>query len=151
MDLRRIEEEMSRGRQLEDILEGYDWKDFENICSQIFQEHGWKTENNFRFKSENRYEIDIVARKGSKVLCADCKHWGIRPGKKTQLRYAAEKQKERTEQLSRTTLLGSGKETAFHPMVITLMQEDIYQSEDVWIVPVFRLNDFLLNYERYLD
>jgi hypothetical protein len=151
MDFDRIQREILKGRDIEDVIDRLDWKEFEQFCGRILEEHNWKVQTTFRFKLERRYEIDVLAKKGDHVLAIDCKHWGIRPGKATQLRCAAEKQAERAGKLSKIKALDSfWKRISFHPIVVTLLQEDILKENDVWIVPVFKLNDFLLNVESYL-
>ena len=152
MDIESMEKELKKGRDIEDLLDRIGWKEFEGFCSRVLEEHDWRVQKNFRFKSGRRYEIDILAKKGSRILAIDCKHWGIRPGKATQLRYAAEMQAERASELSRINMLDSfGKKTEFHPLIVTLLQEDINEESGVWIVPVFKLNNFLLNADEYLE
>lgn len=151
MDFEKIQKEIYNGRDIEDVIDRLGWKEFEQFCGRILEEHNWKVHTTFRFKLERMYEIDVLARKGDRVLAIDCKHWGIRPGKATQLRCAAEKQAERASKLSKIKTLGTfWRQKSFHPVVVTLLQEDIIQESDVWIVPVFKLNDFLLNIESYL-
>jgi len=152
MDFEEIKKEMMKGREIEDIIDCFDWREFELFCARILEEHGWKAQTTFRFKLKRRYEIDILAKKGNRVLAIDCKHWGVRPGKASQLRKAADKQTERVEQLSKIRTLDSlWERTEFYSLLITLLQEDITQENGVWIVPVFKLNDFLLNHDAYLE
>jgi len=152
MDFKRIIEEILKGNDIEQLMERIDWKEFEAFCAKILEEHDWNVQKNYRFKNERRYEIDLLAKKGRLVLAIDCKHWGIRQGKSTQLRYAVEKQMERTKALSNVKTLDSiGKQRRFHSLIITMLKEDIESHNDVWIVPVFSLNNFLLEIENYLD
>lgn len=152
MDMEKVREEILKGKDIEDVLEDIDWGEFEDFCAAVFEEHDWNMRRNFRFKTKKRYEIDILANKGNRVLVIDCKHWGTRPGKPTQLRYAVEKQIERTNELSRIKTLDSiEKKKEFHPLIVTLLQEDITEENGVWIIPVFKLNNFLLEIDRYLE
>jgi len=151
IDLEKIGREIRKGKDIEDIIEQIDWKEFENLCSKILEENGWKTKSNFRFKTDKRYEIDILAEKGNRNLLIDCKHWGLRPGKSTQLKYAAQKQIERASELSKIKFLDkTNKKMNTHPIIITLLQEDIISEQNVFVVPLFKLNAFLLEIENYL-
>ena len=81
MDLEEIQYHVLHGRSIEDVIKDTDWRGFEDICSKILEENGWKFRKNYRFKTERRYEIDILAEKGGNVLLIDCKQWSERPGK----------------------------------------------------------------------
>jgi len=145
MDIAKAQAQLLKGRDMEEILGGIGWKEFEEFCAAVLEEHGWKPRRNFRFKTGRRYEIDIVAGKCNSVLAIDCKHWGIRPGKACQLSQAAAMQTERAAELSKVkTLEWLNKEMEFHPVIVTLMQEDVTQENGVWVVPAFKLNNFLL-------
>ena len=105
MDLREIERKVSNGMSIEEAIGETDWRGFEDICSKILEENGWKTRKNYRFKTERRYEIDILAERNGDVLLIDCKQWGQRPGKSTQLRASARKQLERMNEWKRINFL----------------------------------------------
>ncbi len=145
-----MEELILKGTAIEDILDGMDWRGFEDICSKILEENGWTTKKNFRFKTKSRHEIDILAARENKVLAIDCKHWGIRPGKKSQLRVAAEKQSKRASELGKIRFLDQVKPPEVFPLIITWFEEDIIKEKDVWIVPISKLNGFLLDIESYM-
>ncbi|MBI4019744.1 MAG: NERD domain-containing protein [Candidatus Aenigmarchaeota archaeon] len=151
MELLDIESAIRKGVPLEAIAERLDWREFEMLCSAILNEHGWKIKRNFHFKTGSRHEIDIVALKPDKILLVDCKHWGIRPGKKYQLKAAAEKQSNRAGEFQKARFLWRKDRQKSHTIIITLFEEEILQVEGVWIVPVFKLNAFLLDIESYLE
>ena len=88
MDFEVILKEIKNGRDIEEILDDVDWKEFEQFCAMVLEEHDWKVQKTFRFKLKKRYEIDVLARKFNRVLAIDCKHWGVRPGKSTICRIA---------------------------------------------------------------
>ncbi|MEK6909599.1 MAG: restriction endonuclease, partial [Candidatus Aenigmatarchaeota archaeon] len=73
--LDKIESQIKQGKNIEDILEKYDWQKFEGIITEIFQENGFYTRQNFRFKTKKRHEIDVIAVKGNRMICVDCKWW----------------------------------------------------------------------------
>lgn len=73
------------------------------------------------------------------ALVIDCKHWGIRKGKKSALKKAALKQEERAKQLKKASPIFPGRLETF-PLIVTLMEEDIKRVENIWIVPIFKFN-----------
>lgn len=152
MDLEEIREEIRKGRKMEEVLGEVNWSQFEDFCGEIFQKHGFEVETNVRFKAENWYEIDLVAERKNLVIAADCKHWGRRKGKKYGLKRAVERQKKRVEMLPEAENLDwklEGKK--LYPLLVTWLPEEIVLEEGVWIVPVFKLNRFILELGRYLS
>ncbi len=139
------------GREIEDILRGLDWRGFEKMVSRIFEENGFRTTRNFRFKTEHRYEIDIIASRPRTVVCVDCKEWSMGRNKKHALKKASIKQKQRTEQFKKfisenpDTLesIHIVDEQEFYPIMVTLYEESIKDVSNVKIVPVWKLNTFL--------
>ena len=131
---------------LENIAFSITWQDFETLTSNILKEHDFIVEKNFRFKTKRRYEIDIVATKSKKVLCIDCKQWKGGRQKKSGLLKAVKDQEERTKQLVKH----KNSKSQHHPMIATLMQEDIIKENNTFIVPVWKLNTFLLEFENYI-
>jgi hypothetical protein len=153
MDIDGLQRQIIEGTRIEDALQGFDWKEFEDLCAQILERHGWDVKRNFRFRTDNRYEIDVFATRGSRSLAIDCKHWGIRKGKKSQLRTAADMQSERVAELKKIRFLYQFGREDFetHPLVVTWYEEEILREGEVWIVPISKLNSFLLDLETYLE
>ena len=73
MYLEKIKKRLLSGREIEDIVENFDWKQFEEIIEEVFDTNGFKVHRNFRFKTKKRYEMDLIAVKNEKALCVDCK------------------------------------------------------------------------------
>ena len=153
MELNEIQWKVMHGSEIEDVLTGFDWKEFEELCAQILERNSWNIRKNFRFKTERRYEIDILATLGNKSLAIDCKHWSIRSGKASQLRIAAENQKERVNQLKKIKFLYQFAQKDFetYPLIVTWYEEKLIREGEVWIVPVSKLNSFLLDLDSYLE
>lgn len=150
MDLEEIEYQILHGKGIEEIIKEFDWRGFEDFCSEILAEHGWKTKKNFRFKTEKRYEIDILAEKGEKILLIDYKQWGERSGKASQLKISAKKQLERAKEWEKINFLSRKKGMKTLPIIITWLEERITREDGVWIVPVFKFNTFLLEIDKYM-
>lgn len=147
---------MFSNKAIEDLLEGFDWRGFEEIIGEILNSNGFKIYRNFRFKTKRRYEIDLVAIGNRRVLCIDCKQWGKGRYKKSGLRNAVEKQRERVKQLLKflkKNPIAQDKlnlKYEFHPLIVTLLQEELIKENGVFIVPVWKLNSFLVELEDYL-
>lgn len=156
MDLEKIRARISGGKEIEEIVEEFDWKGFELFVKEILQSNEYRVFQNLRFKTNRRYEVDVTAVKNGKALCIDCKQWGSGRYKSNGLRNAAERQKERTEQLkkfikgnpiAKNKLGFDGKD--IRPLVVTWLQEDVIETNGTYIVPAWKLNSFLSNLEEY--
>jgi Holliday junction resolvase-like predicted endonuclease len=143
MKLEEIEKMIREGKTVEEILSSIDWREFEEKVEEIFKIHSFKTKRNFRFKTSKRFEIDIIAEKRDLVFIVDCKHWSKGRYKTSPLKKAAERQMERAKAIKQT-FIGHNKKII--PIIITLFDECIYEFNGVFIIPVFKLNNFLLEY-----
>ncbi len=146
--LAELEAKVKAGADMEELLKGADWKDFEGLVSEIFAANGFKTFRNFRFSSKKRrYEVDVVALEKPRIVIVDCKHWSIRAGKAPALRAAA------SANLKRATEFGSRiqefprmadwTDVSIVPTIVTLYQEGVTEESGVFIVPVFKLPSFI--------
>ena len=138
---------LNEGIPIEDLLQRYDWQYFEQIVADILEEYGFNVEANSRFKLDRKLEIDVIGKRSHEILLIDCKRWGMRQGKTTLLKCAAKEQKNRALAYKQ---FNESKEDIF-PIIITLLQENISEKENVPIVPIFKLNDFLSNFSRYKE
>lgn len=143
---------------LEDAASSMTWQGFEGMVSEILRMNGFTVEKNLRFMTGRRYEIDIVAGKNNVLLCIDCKHWKGGRSKRHGYMKAAKDQEARSEELQK--FLGGNPATGkkfgvarktvdVRPLIVTLLQEDIVKEGDTLIVPVWKLNSFLLEMEKY--
>lgn len=145
MDLDYINRKITEGNNIEDVVKDIDWREFEQLISKILEQHNFDLSLNFRFSTKNRYEIDILAIKNDAVLAIDCKHWGRGRYKKSQLKDAVKKQINRCKQLKKI-LVGDYKLT---PLIVTLFEEEIIEHNEVFIVPLWKLNEFLLQFSEF--
>lgn len=152
-----IKSELQKGKDIEDILEKYDWKNFEKIIAEIFKENGFYIKQNFRFKTKRNYEIDVVAVKNNRIFCVDCKWWGGGRYKKTGLKHAIESQEKRVKELNKflkknpiaKNMLKTTQGYTMSPLIVTLHEEDMINENDTFIVPVWKLNKFITEPEYY--
>ena len=158
VDIEKIKDRVLKGEQIENIVEEIDWKQFEELIIEILKEHDFITFQNFRFKTDRRFEVDILAFDGNNILVIDCKRWNRGRYKKTGLKYAVEEQKHRLEELKKfikNNPLAKNKfqitgKIKFIPLIITWFEEDLLKYEDTFIVPVWKLNEFLLSQSEYI-
>lgn len=150
-----------QGMEIADVVDLMTWKDFEGLVASILSENSFVCTESFRRKgtaSIKGMEIDVIGIRGRIALSVDAKMWSVRGGKASALRTAAEKQKERTnklttqlEQLSKKMpLMTMGQYTIF-PVMVTWLVEEVEMHEGVPVVPVFKLNGFIQDFEIYED
>ncbi len=154
-------EAVEQGVDVAKVVEMMTWKDFEGLIAQILVENGFHCTESFRRRGNaniHGMEIDVIGIRGKMGLSIDAKMWSIRGGKKSALQVAAEKQKERTvrltgqlDRLAQKIVTMKEGEYEFIPIIVTWLVEDVEMHDGVPIVPVFKFNSFVLNFESYQD
>jgi hypothetical protein len=157
VSLEEIRGRTASGEPLEYVLKDMEWQDFEQMVSRIFERHDFSIRTNFRFKTEKRWEMDILATGKLINFGVDCKFWDKGRYKKSAIKEAARLQEERAQELEKFL---KGNEIAFKmlkmkvksvfPLLITWFDEDLAEYNNVIIVPVWKLNEFLLNWGEYV-
>ncbi len=132
IDLEKIRRRMLKGKSIEEALEKFDWKEFEQTVGEIFMQNDFKVRSNFRFKTKRRYEADLIATRGNVIFCVDCKKWSEGREKSWSLAKAAKEQEERTNELRkffRANPIARGimkiPDGSFVPLIATLHLEKI--------------------------
>ncbi len=147
------------GSAIETVVELLTWKDFEGFVAEILRENEFRCVESFRRRGSSiikGMEIDVVGVRGKTIVSIDAKMWGIRSGKSAALARAAEKQKERTARLAnqmnrlarKLKPLPNGSYSLV-PIIVTWMVEDIEFHEGVPVIPIFKLNPFILDLQLY--
>jgi hypothetical protein len=137
------------------------WKDFEGFVAGILAENTYKCVESFRRVGNSEIhgmEIDVVGVRGRTIIAVDAKMWGVRGGKASALKTAAEKQKTRTFELSqelqrlfkKIPSLAEDTYTIF-PVIVTWLVEEVEFHEGVPVVPIFKLNSFIQELEHHED
>ena len=158
LELEKIKSEIFSGKPLEEVLEGIDWREFENFVSEIFSKNDYSVKRNFRFKTSRRYEIDLIASRRNLTFCVDCKNWRGGRNKKSGIILAIEKQYLRVQELLKfirknliaKKILTFEERPKVLPLIVTLLQEDVLEENGVFVVPVWKLNSFLLEVENFV-
>jgi hypothetical protein len=152
---------VSMGAEVESVVNRMNWKDFEGLVASILAEHDFRCVESFRRRGNSEVqgmEIDVIGIRGNRIVSIDAKMWGLRKGKASALKTAAEKQKERTGLLcslfDRLSAKMNGIEHRSYilsPILVTWLVEDVEIIDGVPVVPIFTLNSFLLNFESFDD
>ncbi len=140
------------------VLAALTWQEFEEFVAQVLKFHDFNVRHRFRFSTNRRYEIDIVAVRNPIILCIDCKQYGVRLGKTASLRNASEEQLLRTKVLADNFSRLQAKLECLDwqrfiliPILVTMMNEDIQFHNQIPIVPASFFNAFLLRFEEKMD
>lgn len=126
------------------------WKEFESIAAEAFETNDYQVLSNFRFKqASKRWEIDIVGLKKPFILCVDCKHWK-RGWRQAATAKAVEAQIKRTEAFAKALpdyqekmKIAAWKTATLIPIVMSLVPGPYKFYNDVPVVPVLQLQDFI--------
>jgi Holliday junction resolvase-like predicted endonuclease len=138
------------GADIQCISDFLKWQEFEYMAALALEPNGYAAKRNVRFKgSGRRWEIDVVGCRKPLVVCIDCKHWHHGMHAST-LNGVASAQTERVaafaDSLPSTALeLPCAKWTKakFVPVILSLIPFGSKFSDNVPIVPVFQLQDFI--------
>ena len=156
--LRLVIRAASLGADVENVSVFLRWQEFEDIAALAFERHGYVVDKNLRFKNAGRrWEIDVVGCKKPLVLCADCKHWhhGVKP---SALARIVKAQKERVCALANTLPsaalqieCGKWRKAKFVPLILSLFPSIFKFYDNVPVVPVLQLQDFLTKLPVYVE
>lgn len=138
------------GADLERVCNVLEWKEFENITATAFEANNYAVKKRFRFKwAGRRWEIDVLGCKEPLVACVDCKQWHHN-WQRSAIIKTVELQVERTHALAEALVslrenvgLVNWKEAILVPIVLSLVPSPFKFYNNVPIVPVLQLPDFL--------
>ncbi len=149
---------VSLGVDVETVSTFLRWQEFEEIAAIALERNGYATYKNVRFKHVgHRYEIDIIGCRKPLVLCVDCKRWqrGVKP---SSLKRIVKAQVERVGAL--VDMLPNPKlkvecvkwnKAKFIPMILAFIPSSSKFYENVPVVPVLQLQDFLRQLPAYVE
>ena len=152
---------VKEGANIADVVDLLTWKDFEGFVASILSENTYRCVESYRRRGNSLIqgmEIDVIGVKGNTIISIDAKMWSIRSGKASALKTAAEKQKKRTLELSEeldklSKKMGTLTERKYSlfPVLVTWLVEEVELHEGVPVVPIFKLNSFILDLDQYED
>ncbi len=120
------------------------WQYFEKLVAFIFEKNEFDAKQNVVVRTINgKRQFDVIASKYEKAYLVECKKWRGRTQKKASLESAVRKHLERCEAYELSNMAGS--QNKIFPLIVTLLEDDIAEYENVPIVPVMKLDWFLNN------
>ena len=131
-----------------------DWREFETLAARVFEENDYKVFQNYRFTLRSqRNEIDVISIKVPIVIAADAKHYSTTG--RGAIKQAVVAQKKRAERLAQH--ISEGLKCHFSeegitevlPIIITWLEEQLRIHDGCAIVPIFKLNRFLISLDLY--
>jgi restriction endonuclease len=148
----RLAYEAVRHGAIQQVARALTWQEFEQFSEECLQAVGFDTKKGVTAKDDSRrWQLDVIAKKGSMILAIDCKHWES-PGYESKLSKAAEHQKMAVQALLhqmeiRGEINGEGLQAL--PMIITLFEPRSRMVDGVVAVSVDQLADFLQGVSPY--
>jgi Holliday junction resolvase-like predicted endonuclease len=147
----------SLGAVIEHISDLLCWQEFEEIAALALKNNGYVVQNNVRFKhGPKRWEIDVVGCKKPLVVCVDCKHWQHAISL-SALKRMVELQSQRTHALSDSLPnlklkleCNQWEKAKFIPTVLSLIPSAYKYIDQVPVVPVLKLQDFICQLPAYI-
>ncbi len=146
------------GADIERVTSFLHWKEFEDMAAVAFEKNGYKVHKRLRFRHcGRRWEIDLIALKRPIIVSVDCKHWqrGLGP---SSLKRIAVEQARRTRALAESLPSPSIRiecanwdKPKFVPSVLSLVPCRFKFHENVPIVPILQLQDFLRQLPAFAD
>jgi Holliday junction resolvase-like predicted endonuclease len=148
----------SAGADIEQVSAFLHWQEFEDIAAIALERNGYVVTKNVRFKhAGRRWEIDVVGCRKPLVLCVDCKHWQ-RQVKPSALRKIVEAQVERAQALAEALPSPALKiecatwnKAKIIPVILSLIPSSFKFYDNVPVVPVLQLQDFLLQLPFHVE
>jgi len=149
---------LSLGADMERVSSFLQWQEFETMAALALEQNRYEIIQNLRFKyNGRRWEIDVVGCAKSMILCIDCKHWHHALSLSALERIAVE-QVKRTKALADSSpnpafksINGYFEGAKIVPIVLTLMDCRFKFYENVPIVPILQIQDFLNQLPEYIE
>lgn len=123
------------------------WREFEDEVSRILSVNGYTVYSNLIFRTTRRWQVDVVAFSGSKILVIDCKHW--KKVSKYGLEDAASNHYQRALGLSKSVKLAelalksNFEEGHLIPVIVVLSSSYKGIMNGVFVVPIQYFEGFL--------
>ena len=134
------------------VVRALTWQEFEAFSEECLGTTGFSTRKGVVVKDDSRrWQIDVIAKKGSMILAVDCKHWES-PGYNSKLIKAAEHQKLAVQALMQQMIVRGeieGAEILALPIILTLFEPRSRVANGAVVVSVDQLADFLEGISPY--
>lgn len=146
------------GSDVERVALSLDWRDFEELISEYLKANNYLIIKNLRF-GVKRNEVDVIGVNtvSSIAVVVDCKHWSPGYSKRGKLISICREHRRKVEELSNqcSSLMGMylplAKARYLIPVVVTLTDAVHGYFNGVFIVPIYRFNDYIVNINYYME
>ena len=136
-------EDIKTIEDLERVSKEAVWQNFEVLVGFIFEANDFQVNvNKVRTFNKKRRQYDVIAMKRDRTYLIECKKWAGNRYRLSALKKAIEQHKERTE------FYRNLNEENLIPIIVTFIEEDIKFYEDMPIIPIFRLNSYINEFDR---
>lgn len=134
---------ISAGADVLSVARALGWEEFERLVEGFLEAWGFSTARHVRL---GRYEIDLVAKRGERILAIECKRWKrISAGEALRRTIGALQRKA----LMLSARLPEG--LAVYPVVVALLSPGVAFVGRVPVVPITSIREFLGSLEAYLE
>lgn len=148
---------LSLGSDVEALSGLLEWNEFESLSASAFRANGFKTLRGMRFSWDNRrWEIDVIGYSKPLMVCIDCKHWR-RALNRSAINKIVELHVKRVEALSEALpsihskmRIEDWKEYVMTPIIVSLHTTPLKFCQEVPVVPIFQLQNFITELPSYL-
>ncbi len=131
---------------MDNAMDKISWQEFEESVREILESNGFKTDFRVVFKDElGKAEIDVVAERFGLILAVDAKRYNRGWQRKSALKREAQKHRNRCSRFSKIV------KSEVIPVIVSLIDDEMYMYEGCIIVPFQSFNDFLVNLHYYLE
>ncbi len=141
----------SLSERKEDVVFSLTWKEFEEIVAAGLEKFSFETRKHFLFKWNHRkYEIDVLGKRRNVFLAIECKHWSVwRKSRLSSVKKGVSNFHFKVEQLKNYLEKDNPKPVNVFPVFVTSFEQVLKKYSGVSIVPIFKFNNFLLNFSKH--
>lgn len=144
---------------IERLVNFIDWSEFENYIAQVLQLAGFDVYSNYQHRGLVRFQIDVLGLDSVRKLglVIECKHWRSIRKYGAKLIEAARNHIRRVEQLIKfcewvvINIPTLRRIKTLIPVIVVLKSDTQKVVDNIPIVSITELRDFLLNIEKYVD
>ena len=138
------------GADIERVSQYLSWQEFEEMAALALSFNGYAPKRNVRFKVvKKRWEIDAVGFRKPFVICIDCKHWrhGMHFSTLKRMVLSQINRVEAFSEFAQNSFAGMKcgiwNEAEFVPVILSLIPSTYRFIDDVPIVPILGIQDFI--------
>ena len=147
----RLASEGLRLGVMDQVARALTWQEFEAFCQDCLISFNFAVEKGLVFSDETRrWQIDVLGTRDGMILAFDCKHWKS-PNYLSRFKEAAEHQRLALKAFLRDQRkeVNLGRDVWALPVILTLFDPRVRILDEVVLVSVGQLADFLVHVTKY--